>query len=75
MSTTSKVTLLAITGAAAYSVYFVHKQQDEERVRLRLGVIRDEERQERKRKNIEELKEQQRLQEYLSSKQNIESDK
>lgn len=66
MSTTSKIALsLAISGSAGI-VYFVHWSQQNDRVRLRQGVIYDIQRQERKRLNLDDLKEQQRLTETLS---------
>ena len=65
MSTTSKIALsLAIAGSTGI-IYFVHWSQQNDRKRLRQGVILDKERQERKRLNLEDLKEQQQLTESL----------
>ena len=47
----------------------MHKEQNDERERIHLGVIRDQERQERKRQNQIEFEEQQRLTQYLLEKQ------
>ena len=52
---------VALGGAfcfAAAVIFLVHQMQNIDRKRLKEGVIRDLERQERKRKNVDELKEQ-----------------
>lgn len=52
---------VALGGAfcfAAAVIFLVHQMQNIDRKRLKEGVIRDLERQEKKRRNIEELKEQ-----------------
>lgn len=69
MSTASKVTLVTVCMVSASIISFVHWSQQDDRKRLRLGVIKDQERQEQKRKNLEDLKEQQRLTEYFESKE------
>lgn len=43
---------------ASAVIILVHQMQNSDRIRLREGVIRDMERQERKRRNIEELQQQ-----------------
>lgn len=69
MSTASKITLVAACVSSISIIAFVHWAQEDDRKRLRLGVIRDQERQERKRLNLEDLKEQQRLQKYFEEKE------
>ena len=54
----SKVALGGAFCFAAVVIAMVHQMQNADRKRLREGVIRDLERQERKRRNIEELHEQ-----------------
>ena len=52
---------VALGGAfcfAAAVIFLVHQMQNIDRKRLKEGVIRDLERQEKKRRNVEELKEQ-----------------
>ena len=52
---------VALGGAFCFAsaiIVLVHQMQNADRKRLKEGVIRDLERQERKRRNIEELKEQ-----------------
>ena len=69
MSSASKITL-ALAGVTSLSIIgFVHWAQQEDRKKLRLGVIRDQERQERKRQNEEELREQQKLQAFLEKEE------
>jgi len=70
MSTASKVTLVGACISSLGIISFVHWSQQDDRKRLRQGVIKDIERQERKRQNLEELREQQRLQQYFESKEN-----
>lgn len=69
MSLASKVTLAASCTITSVIVALVHKEQNDERERIHLGVIRDQERQERKRQNQIEFEEQQRLTQYLLEKQ------
>lgn len=69
MSSASKVTLTVSVIASLSIIAFVHWAQQDDRRKLRLGVIRDQERQERKRRNEEELREQQRLQALLQEKE------
>lgn len=69
MSSASKVTLTVSVIASLSIIGFVHWAQQDDRRKLRLGVIRDQERQERKRRNEEELREQQRLQALLQEKE------
>lgn len=52
---------VALGGAFCFAsavVFLVHQMQNTDRKRLKEGVIRDIERQERKRKNVEELQQQ-----------------
>ena len=70
MSTASKITLLGACVSTLGIITFVHWSQQDDRIRLRQGVIKDQERQERKRKNLEDLKEQQRLTHYFENKEN-----
>ena len=52
---------IALGGALCFAsavIVLVHQMQNTDRQRLREGVIRDLERQERKRRNIEELQQQ-----------------
>ena len=67
MSSASKITLLASVFGSVCIIAFVHWSQQDDRIRLRLGVIHDQERQERKRQNLEDLREQQRLQEHFEN--------
>ena len=69
MSSASKVTLTVSVIASLSIIAFVHWAQQDDRRKLRLGVMRDQERQERKRRNEEELREQQRLQALLQEKE------
>ena len=69
MSSASKVTLTVSVTASLSIIAFVHWAQQDDRRKLRLGVIRDQERQEGKRRNEEELREQQRLQALLQEKE------
>lgn len=69
MSSASKGTLTVSVIASLSIIAFVHWAQQDDRRKLRLGVIRDQERQERKRRNAEELREQQRLQALLQQKE------
>lgn len=61
MSTASKVTLVATVVATLGIVWTVHKSQVEDRARLHEGIVRDEERQAKKKENREALIAQQRL--------------
>ena len=61
MSTASKVTLGATVVATLGIVWTVHKSQVEDRARLHEGIVRDEERQAKKKENREALIAQQRL--------------
>ncbi len=47
----------------------VHAEQEKDRFRLHQGVILDQERQLRKKQNIEEMQEQAKLREYLESQE------
>ena len=52
---------VALGGAFCFAsaiIFLVHQMQTADRQRLREGVIRDLERQERKRRNVEELEQQ-----------------
>ena len=52
---------LALGGALCFAsavIFLVHQMQSTDRKRLREGVLRDLERQDRKRRNIEELQQQ-----------------
>lgn len=69
MSTASKVTLVSVCMISVGIISFVHWSQQDDRRRLRQGVIKDQERQERKRRNLEELREQQKLTEFFQSKE------
>lgn len=64
----SKVALAAASTFAVGIIVFVHQMQNADRKRLREGVIRDLERQERKRKNILELEEQIELRKRLEQR-------
>jgi len=72
MSTASKVTLGATVVATLGIVWTVHKSQVEDRARLHEGIVRDEERQAKKKENKEALIAQQRLEERIrrSEKEN-----
>ena len=72
MSTASKVTLGATVVATLGIVWTVHKSQVEDRARLHEGIVRDEERQAKKKENKEALIAQQRLEEQIrrSEKEN-----
>ena len=65
MSTASKVTLGATVVGTLAIVWTVHKSQVEDRARLHEGIIRDEERQAKKKENREALIAQQRLEERI----------
>lgn len=54
----AKVVLGGALCFASAIIILVHQMQQADRLRLREGVLRDMERQERKRKNMEELKQQ-----------------
>ena len=54
----AKVVLGGAMCFASAIIILVHQMQQADRLRLREGVLRDMERQERKRKNMEELKQQ-----------------
>jgi len=69
MSTISKITLGLSCTITISIVAFVHLAQQDEKKRMRLGVIRDQERQERKRQNAQDLKEQQRLEAYFQEQE------
>jgi len=69
MSTVSKITLGLSCTVTISIVAFVHLAQQDEKKRMRLGVIRDQERQERKRQNAQDLKEQQRLEAYFQEQE------
>ena len=66
MSTASKVTLGATVVATLGIVWTVHKSQVEDRARLHEGIVRDEERQAKKKENREALIAQQRLEDRIS---------
>ena len=72
MSTASKVTLGATVVATLGIVWTVHKSQVEDRARLHEGIVRDEERQAKKKENREALLAQQRLESRIrrSEKEN-----
>jgi len=65
MSTASKVTLGATVVATLGIVWTVHKSQVEDRARLHEGIVRDEERQAKKKENREALIAQQRLEDRI----------
>ena len=65
MSTASKVTLGATVVATLGIVWTVHKSQVEDRARLHEGIVRDEERQAKKKENREALIAQQRLEDQI----------
>ena len=65
MSTASKVTLGATVVATLGIVRTVHKSQVEDRARLHEGIVRDEERQAKKKENREALIAQQRLEDRI----------
>ena len=73
MSLASKVALAGAGIFAATIIGLVHWSQNEDRKRLHEGVIRDQERQEKKRRNIQELNEQIQLREYLEKKESEQS--
>ena len=64
----AKITLGAACSVAAAIVVMVHQMQIADRKRLREGVIRDLERQEKKKRNIQELEEQIELQGKLEQR-------
>lgn len=64
----SKITLAAALTFAVTITALVHQMQNSDRQRLRQGVERDMERQERKRRNMQELEEQIRLREQLEQR-------
>jgi protein PET117 len=64
----SKITLAGAFGFAVTITALVHKMQNSDRQRLRQGVERDLERQERKKRNMEELKDQISLQKHLEER-------
>ena len=71
---------IALGGAfcfAAAVIFLVHQMQNIDRKRLKEGVIRDLERQEKKRRNVEELKEQIELTKKLQEQRdrNLNSEK
>ena len=71
---------VALGGAfcfAAAVIFLVHQMQNIDRKRLKEGVIRDLERQEKKRRNVEELKEQIELTKKLQEQRdrNLNSEK
>lgn len=55
MSMLSRLAVVASVVSSAAIILFVHKKQEYDRVRLHQGVIVDQERQERKRMNLQEL--------------------
>ena len=63
MSSLSKVVFVAAGAFAVGIILVVHSMQDADRKRLREGVYRDLERQEKKRKNQEEWESQKNLKE------------
>ena len=65
MSTASKVTLVATVVGTLGIVWSVHKDQVDDRAKLHEGIIRDEERQAKKRENREALIAQQRLEDRI----------
>ncbi|KAI8870049.1 hypothetical protein GQ42DRAFT_155673 [Ramicandelaber brevisporus] len=67
MSTKAKATFALTCLAAVGIVGGVHYVQGRDRLKLREGVIRNEERREQRLKNKQELEEQQRLQSYQIS--------
>ena len=69
MSLASKITLAVSCAGTSFVVWLVHKDQENERIRVHQGVIKDQERQERKRQNQLEFEEQQRLTQYLIERQ------
>ena len=65
MSTASKVTLGATVVATLGIVWTVHKSQGDDRAKLHEGIVRDEERQAKKKENREALIAQQRLEDRI----------
>ena len=65
MSTASKVTLGATVVATLGIVWTVHKSQVDDRAKLHEGIVRDEERQAKKKENREALIVQQRLEDRI----------
>ena len=65
MSTASKVTLGATVVATLGIVWTVHKSQVDDRAKLHEGIVRDEERQAKKKENREALIAQQRLEDRI----------
>lgn len=71
---------VALGGAFCFAtavIFLVHQMQNIDRKRLKEGVIRDLERQEKKRRNVEELKEQIELTKKLQEQRdrNLNSEK
>ena len=73
MSTASKVTLVATVVATLGIVWTVHKSQVEDRAKLHEGIVRDEERQAKKKENREALIAQQRLENRIRKSEKEES--
>ena len=64
----SKIALAAASSFAVGIIVLVHQMQNADRKRLRDGVLRDLERQERKRRNISDLEEQIELRKRLEQR-------
>ena len=73
MSLGGKIAIGLSCAVASGIIVFVHKAQQDDRRRLREGVVRDQERQEKKRQNIEELKQQQELRALLERQEQEEA--
>eukprot|EP00056_Hartaetosiga_gracilis_P012907 m.208427 g.208427 ORF g.208427 m.208427 type:complete len:79 (+) comp13764_c5_seq1:33-269(+) len=69
MSTKAKMTLLASIAATTGMIVFVHLNQIEERDLLRQGVVKDIERQEKKRMNVVEQEQQLELRKALEAEE------
>ena len=57
MSKLSKLSILAALAVSVGIIFVVHNSQENDRIRLHQGVIMDQERQARKLKQFEDLKE------------------
>ncbi|KAL7752719.1 hypothetical protein RI367_001721 [Sorochytrium milnesiophthora] len=76
MSLTARVALMSAVVFTATSVIAVHYQQNKERERMHMGVVRDDERVDAKRRqeeNLRELQAQERLQRELLKDQPLRS--
>lgn len=71
MSLASKLTLAASTVGSVGVIFFVHKNQIDDRHSLREGVLREQERQVQKKQNQRELLEQQTLRAQLEQQEKL----